>query len=98
MDGLLCATDELAIGAMLYLKAQGKKIPEEIRVAGFGDTPMAQIVEPNLTSVHYYYKTSVEEAAQLMMNLLEMEKPVHKEVKMGFEIVCRESSGNVAVR
>lgn len=98
MDGLLCATDELAIGAILYLKAQGKKIPEEIRVAGFGDTPMAQIVEPNLTSVHYYYKTSGEEAAQLMMNLLEMEKPVHKEVKMGFEIVCRESSGNVAVR
>lgn len=92
MDGLLCATDELAVGAILYLKAQGKKIPQEIRVAGFGDTPIAQIVEPNLTSVHYYYKTSGEEAAQLMMNLLETEKPVHKEVKMSFEIVSRESS------
>lgn len=98
MDGLLCATDELAVGAILYLKAQGKRIPEEIRVAGFGDTPMAQIVEPNLTSVHYYYKTSGEEAAQLMMNLLETEKPVHKEVKMGFEIVSRESSGGQAIR
>lgn len=95
LDGLLCATDELAVGAMLYLKAQGKKIPREVRVAGFGDTPMAQIVEPNLTSVHYYYKTSGEEAAQLMMNLLEAEQPVHKEVKMGFEIVSRESSGTV---
>lgn len=92
MDGLLCATDELAVGAMLYLKAQGKKIPQEIWVAGFGDTPMAQIVEPNLTSVHYYYKTSGEEAAQLLMHLLEAKQPVHKEVKMGFEIVNRESS------
>lgn len=93
MDGLLCATDELAIGAMLYLKAQGKKIPGDIRVAGFGDTPMAQIVEPNLTTVHYYYKTSGEEAARLMMNLLEADRPVHKEIKMGFELVSRESSG-----
>lgn len=92
MDGLLCATDELAVGAMLCLKAQGKRIPGDIQVAGFGDTPMAQIIEPNLTSVHYYYKTSGEEAAQLMMNLLEADRPVHKEVKMGFEIIHRESS------
>lgn len=91
MDGLLCATDEIAIGAMIYLKAQGRRIPEEIQVAGFGDTPMAQIVEPNLTTVHYYYKTSGEEAAKMMMDLLGSEKLVHREVKMGFEIVSRES-------
>lgn len=91
MDGILCATDEIAIGAMLYLKAQGRHIPQEIQVAGFGDTPMAQIVEPNLTTVHYYYKTSGEEAAKMMMDLLESEKFIHREVKMGFEIVSRES-------
>lgn len=92
MDGLLCATDDIAVGAILYLKHQGKRVPEDIRVAGFGDTQVAQIVEPNLTTVHYYYKTSGEEAARLLLDLLEAEKPVYREMKMGYEIIERASS------
>lgn len=91
MDGLLCATDDIAAGAVLYLKEQGRRVPEEIRVAGFGDSQIARIVEPNLTTVHFYYKTSGEEAAHLLIDLLEAENPVYRELKMGFRIVERES-------
>lgn len=92
MDGLLCATDDIAAGAVLYLKHAGKRVPEDIRVAGFGDTQITQIVEPNLTTVHYYYKTSGEEAARLLLDLLETEHPVYREMKMGYEIIERASS------
>lgn len=92
MDGLLCATDDIAVGAILYLKHQGKRVPEDIRVAGFGDTQITQIVEPNLTTVHYYYKTSGEEAARLLLDLLEADKPVYREMKMGYEVIERASS------
>ncbi len=92
MDGLLCATDDIAVGAILYLKHQGRRVPEDIRVAGFGDTQITRIVEPNLTTVHYYYKTSGEEAARLLLDLLESEKPVYREMKMGYEIIERASS------
>lgn len=92
MDGLLCATDDIAVGAILYLKQQGKRIPEDIQVAGFGDTLMAQIVEPNLTTVHYHYKTSGEEAARLLVGLLEEETKVRRELKMGYEIMERGST------
>lgn len=92
MDGLLCATDDIAVGAILYLKHQGKRVPEDIRVAGFGDTQITQIVEPNLTTVHYYYKTSGEEAARLLLDLLEADKPVYRELKMGYEVIERTSS------
>ncbi|MDO5549879.1 MAG: LacI family DNA-binding transcriptional regulator [Lachnospiraceae bacterium] len=92
MDGLLCATDDIAVGAILYLKHQGKRVPEDIRVAGFGDTQITQIVEPNLTTVHYYYKTSGEEAARLLLDLLEADKPVYREMKMGYEVIERTSS------
>lgn len=92
MDGLLCATDDIAVGAILFLKHQGKRVPEDIRVAGFGDTQITQIVEPNLTTVHYYYKTSGEEAARLLLDLLEADKPVYREMKMGYEVIERASS------
>lgn len=92
MDGLLCATDDIAVGAILYLKHQGKRVPEDIRVAGFGDTQITQIVEPNLTTVHYYYKTSGEEAARLLLDLLEADKPVYRELKMGYKVIERTSS------
>lgn len=94
MDGLLCATDDIAVGAILYLKQHGKRVPEDIRVAGFGDTEIARIVEPNLTTVHFYYKTSGEEAARMLLDLLEMkeESPVYREMKMGFRIAERDST------
>ncbi|MCI8949814.1 MAG: LacI family transcriptional regulator [Lachnospiraceae bacterium] len=91
MDGLLCATDDIAVGAMLYLKGMGKRIPQDIRVAGFGDTQIARIIEPNLTTVHFYYKTSGEEAARMLLDLLETENPVYREMKMGYRIVERDS-------
>ncbi len=92
LDGILCATDDIAVGVILYLKQQGKRIPEDVRVAGFGDTQVAQIVEPNLTTVHFYYKTSGEEAANMLLDLLEGEASVYRELKMGYRIVERGSS------
>lgn len=92
IDSVFCATDNIAIGAMYYLKKIGKKIPEEIQLAGIGDTPMAKLVTPSLTTVHFYYKTSGMEAASMLVELLETKNTVKKELKMGYEIVKQEST------
>lgn len=92
VDALLCATDNIAIGAMMYLKERKLAVPDQIQIAGFGDTPMAKIVEPKLSTVHFYYKTSGIEAAQMMMELIEAEEKIRKEIKMGYEIVETEST------
>lgn len=92
LDGILCATDDIAVGAILYLKQLGKRVPEDVKVAGFGDTQVARIVEPNLTTVHFYYKTSGEEAARMLIDLLEGEASVYREMKMGYQVVERDSS------
>lgn len=91
MDSLFCATDNLAVGALTYLRESGRKVPEQVQVAGTGDIPVGQIVTPKLTTVHYYYKTSGKEAANLLIELLESEEPIRKEIKMGYEIILRES-------
>lgn len=47
---------------------------------------------PRLTTVHYYYKTSGEEAARMLVNMLSAGGQIRREVKMGYEIVYGKST------
>lgn len=91
IDTLICATDKIAIGAVRYLKEIGKKIPEEVQVTGFGDSLLASVCEPNISTVHFYYQTSGEEAANMLVNMIDDNKSVRKEMKMGYQIVKTKS-------
>ena len=51
IDTLISANDGMAISAYIALKAQGRKIGEEIRVTGFDDIPPSLLMEPSLTTV-----------------------------------------------
>ncbi|MGH7615037.1 MAG: LacI family DNA-binding transcriptional regulator [Gemmatimonadales bacterium] len=46
------ANDCMTIGALSAFRAAGLRVPEDIALAGFDDIPMAQYVDPALTSVH----------------------------------------------
>lgn len=92
IDTLFCATDTIAIGAMMYIKEQKKIIPKQVQIAGIGDTQMTRIVTPKLTSVHFYYKTSGIEAAAMLMDFIESKEQIKKELKMGYELRIQEST------
>lgn len=92
IDSLVCATDTMAIGAMTYLKEVGLRIPEDVQVVGIGDGALGKIVEPKLTTVHFYYKTSGREAAAMLADLIEHDGGVCKEIKMSCELVERQTS------
>ena len=91
IDTVVCATDKIAVGAMFYIKEIGKRIPEDVQICGFGDGLVSNVCDPNLTSVHFYYKTSGEEAAKMLVENIENPKTIRKEIKMGYKIVVKES-------
>ncbi|QNM05474.1 LacI family DNA-binding transcriptional regulator [Qiania dongpingensis] len=70
-DGIMCTTDELAAGAVMALRERGRKVPEDVMVTGFDDTPLAAIYEPALTSVHQDVKQMAGIAAKEMLELIE---------------------------
>jgi len=49
---IFAANDETALGVLSGLRRCGWRVPAEISVCGFGDTPMAQATVPTLTTVH----------------------------------------------
>ena len=51
-DAIFAFNDEVAIGAMAGIRELGRSIPEDIAVAGFDDSYIAQLVWPPLTTIH----------------------------------------------
>lgn len=50
-DAVLCGDDFFALGAMRALAENGRRVPEDVRVVGYGDLPFAEWLTPSLTSV-----------------------------------------------
>ena len=91
-DALVCATDEIAAGALDVLRSMGKRVPEDVRVTGLGDSTLASLVTPHLTTVHYPYRTSGVEAARLLVEAMEQGWPAVRETKMGYRLVLRDTT------
>lgn len=91
LDAVVCATDRLAVGALQYLKKQGKKVPEDISLVGFGDNRISAVTEPPITTVHFHYKESGQRAAETMLSRLENPDAAVVAMMLGFEVVERGS-------
>lgn len=87
LDGIVCATDAMAVGAVQYLRDHGIEVPGQVLVAGQGDSDMAKITSPPLMTVHYSYEQSGEMAVKMLMNALEQKEADVREVKLGYYIV-----------
>lgn len=68
VDGIFCHNDISAIAAIQELQHQGKKIPEDILVAGFDDIHMAEFVTPSLTTIRRSFIDIADNAVKLLMN------------------------------
>lgn len=69
-DGIFVANDNCAVGCMLALKQKGFHIPDDFAVVGFNNDPVAQVIEPNLSTVNYPGYEMGEVAAQHLIHQL----------------------------
>lgn len=93
LDGVLCATDRMAFGAMQALRAAGKRLPQEISVTGIGDSWAGEHIEPHLTTARFYYKTCGETAARLLIDSINERNPSApvQQVELSYTIQERDS-------
>ncbi len=92
LDGIVCATDSIAYGALTCLREFGHRVPEDVVVTGMDDSEISQIVTPTLTTVHLHYKTSGAETARMLVGFMTGEEYVARKVKMDYEVVARNST------
>ncbi|MBU9734944.1 LacI family DNA-binding transcriptional regulator [Diplocloster agilis] len=91
IDAVFVAADEIAVGAVNAVRDLGRRIPEDISVVSLGDTKLAEIISPKLTTARYFYRESGVEAAEMLLEMMEGKNLTARVRKMGFEVICRET-------
>jgi LacI family transcriptional regulator len=93
-DGLFVASDFCAVSCMGALMQQGVSIPNDLAVVGFNDDPVAQVIQPNLTTIHYPGQEMGEIAAQSLINHLNglLRISTTNTILLNYELIVRKSS------
>jgi LacI family transcriptional regulator len=91
-EAVFAANDQMAIDAVITIREQGLRVPEDIAVVGFDDVPMAGYVSPALTTVR---QPAYEMGYRAASAVLDPEKPLApKRVVLPTQVVVRQSCGN----
>lgn len=70
-DGVFAASDLLAMGAIRALAEHQLRVPDDVSVVGYDDTPGAASFVPPLTSVHQYLRDGGVLLAKKMLSLID---------------------------
>ena len=92
LDGVFAASDLMASGALAVLAAAGRRVPADVAVVGFDDSPLAATTTPQLTSVSQPIEAMGHEVARLLVDAVDAADPVPRRVILATELVRRASS------
>jgi LacI family transcriptional regulator len=91
------ASDTVALGGLRAIRMAGLRVPEDIAIVSFDDIPMAEFIEPPLTTIRLPAFGLGWGAAELLIRLITAEDPVHNsQVLLETELVTRASCGQHA--
>ena len=92
LDGIICASDAMAMGAMQCLKEHGYRIPEDVMLSGHGNAMYTQITTPSVTTAKYSYYESGYKASEILLELIQGKESAVREIMLGYSIQERGST------
>ncbi len=92
IDALFCASDSLAVGAIMGTLRAGLRVPQDLAIAGFGNVELASTLVPSLTTVGVPRGEIGRECARLIRERLVGTYDGPSVVDCGFSIVRRDSA------
>jgi LacI family transcriptional regulator len=89
---IFCGSDALAVGAYRALAARGLRVPDDVSVVGFDDLPPADVLVPQLTTVHQPLFEMATMATEMVLRMIEGEAHGARAVEVATRLVVREST------
>jgi DNA-binding LacI/PurR family transcriptional regulator len=90
IDGIFAATDTLAALCLTELRACGLRVPEDVRIIGFDDLPVARHTVPPLTTVRQDIAAGAHSLVDLLLRRLAGEQT--ESLVMPPELVTRQTA------
>jgi DNA-binding LacI/PurR family transcriptional regulator len=92
LDAIFVASGLMAAGALRALRRSGRRVPDDVAVIGFEDSPLARHTDPKLTTVRQPVEAMGERLASELLALIGRggQEPSH--VVLDTELIIRESA------
>ncbi len=92
VDAIFCANDAMADGALEALRQHGRRVPEDVALAGFDDLEFVAHLDPPLTTVRQGVRAQGREAVNTLFQLLADPAGGPRRVILPTELVIRQST------
>jgi LacI family transcriptional regulator len=89
---VFAGSDETALGVIEAARGRGLRIPEDLSVVGFDDTPVARLAAPPLTTVRQPLREMGAVAVRTALRLAAGERVDSHHVELATELVVRQST------
>lgn len=91
IDGVLCGSDQMAIGVINALRDKGIRVPEDVNVIGFDNIALAAVYYPKLTTVARPLYDMGSVGMRLLIKLINKLPIEESYYRLPYEIVKRNS-------
>ena len=91
IDGLFCATDRIAVGAIKALQEEGIEVGKQIKVIGVGNDELGFINSPSLSTFSYLFDKAGENGARILLDLIDGKPQVMSKLVLSFDNIVRET-------
>ena len=89
---VFAGSDETALGVIEAARTRGLRVPVDLSVVGFDDTPVARLAAPPLTTVRQPLREMGAVAVRTALRLAAGEKASSHHVELATELVVRQST------
>ena len=89
---VFAGSDETALGVIEAARVRGLRVPEDLSVVGFDDTPVARLAAPPLTTVRQPLREMGAVAVRTALRLAAGERVSSHHVELATELVVRQST------
>mgnify|MGYP006274845663 FL=1 len=95
VTAIFAFNDEMAVGAIRYLKEQNIKVPEEISVVGFDGIELGKYTDPSLTTIEQSGYQLGLKSIEMLNKIINKEKIEDNKVFIPHKLVVRESTNKL---
>ena len=87
---LICATDNLAYGAIKALEENGLNIGTDYSVAAFGDYASSALLKSPLTTIKFDLEDAAQKTVEMLLNVIK-KKETEMKILIGYDLKTRSS-------
>ncbi len=91
---IVCASDMMALGAIRTARHRGLKVPEQVSVVGFDDSPLIAFTDPPLTTIRQPVPAMGQAAVRALLEEIDGTPAPHSEFVFMPELVVRGSTAS----